>query len=92
MSGKSYEQICCNRNNCSDDLSCNFRSDIHLKMMKNGGNKKLKQFLAKYNLPEDAPIEQKYKTKACYYYREMVRIKGFYSFLRGYYENDGLNL
>eukprot|EP00330_Aristerostoma_sp_ATCC50986_P006549 CAMPEP_0114587240 /NCGR_PEP_ID=MMETSP0125-20121206/10252_1 /TAXON_ID=485358 ORGANISM="Aristerostoma sp., Strain ATCC 50986" /NCGR_SAMPLE_ID=MMETSP0125 /ASSEMBLY_ACC=CAM_ASM_000245 /LENGTH=58 /DNA_ID=CAMNT_0001783057 /DNA_START=232 /DNA_END=408 /DNA_ORIENTATION=- len=41
--------------------------------MKNGGNKKLKQFLAKYNLPEDAPIEQKYKTKACYYYREMLK-------------------
>jgi hypothetical protein len=41
-------------------------------MMKHGGNTKLKEFFQKYNIPSDGPLEFKYKTRAAYYYREMV--------------------
>lgn len=48
------------------------RSDLQLAMMKNGGNAKLRAFFESYNLPKDGPIDFKYKTKAGFYYREMV--------------------
>lgn len=38
-----------------------------------GGNKKLRDFFAQYNIPKEAPADFKYKTKAGIYYREMVR-------------------
>ena len=49
-----------------------FRSDLQLSMMRNGGNAKLRQFFANYNMPSDKAIDFKYRTKAGVYYREMV--------------------
>jgi len=48
-------------------------SDLQLAMMKNGGNAKLRAFFESYNLPKDGPIDFKYKTKAGFYYREMLK-------------------
>ena len=48
------------------------RSDLQLTMMKNGGNQKLRQFFEYYGMPKDAPIDFKFKTKAGFYYRELV--------------------
>jgi hypothetical protein len=44
-------------------------------MMKNGGNAKLRAFFESYNIPKDSPVDFKFKTKAGFYYREMVEIK-----------------
>jgi len=41
--------------------------------MKAGGNAKLKQYFESYNMPKDAPMDFKYRTKAGYYYREMLK-------------------
>jgi len=41
--------------------------------MKCGGNLKLKQFFEFYNMPKEAPIDFKYKTKAGVYYRELLK-------------------
>ena len=40
-------------------------------MMQSGGNEPLKNFLNEYNIEEkaQAPLDFKYKTKACSYYR-----------------------
>jgi hypothetical protein len=48
-------------------------SDLQLIMMKNGGNAKLRGFFESYGVPKDSPIDFKYKTKAGYYYREMLK-------------------
>ena len=45
-----------------------------LKYMSNGGNKALKEFLQPYDIPEEPPMT-KYTTKACKYYREMLKSK-----------------
>ena len=42
--------------------------------MLQGGNDKLRAFFDSYNIPKDAPIDFKYKTKAGIYYRAMVLI------------------
>lgn len=44
----------------------------HLKMMEMGGNDLLQRFFDNYQL-EDYTIEDKYRTKAAYYYREMLK-------------------
>eukprot|EP01016_Furgasonia_blochmanni_P030681 TRINITY_DN3184_c0_g1_i3.p1 TRINITY_DN3184_c0_g1~~TRINITY_DN3184_c0_g1_i3.p1 ORF type:complete len:235 (+),score=89.59 TRINITY_DN3184_c0_g1_i3:320-1024(+) len=48
-------------------------SDKQLQLMTNGGNAKLKSFFEQYNIPKDAPMDFKYKTKAAIYYREMLK-------------------
>jgi len=48
-------------------------SDLQLSMMRNGGNAKLRQFFANYNIPSDKPIDFKYRTKAGVYYREQLK-------------------
>jgi hypothetical protein len=48
-------------------------SDLQLAMMKQGGNAKLKQFFEYYKMPKDAPIDFKYKTKAGYFYRDLLK-------------------
>ena len=42
-------------------------------MMQLGGNKRLSNFLNNYDIPHE-PYKEKYMTKACAYYREMVKI------------------
>eukprot|EP01017_Pseudomicrothorax_dubius_P011155 TRINITY_DN1411_c0_g1_i2.p1 TRINITY_DN1411_c0_g1~~TRINITY_DN1411_c0_g1_i2.p1 ORF type:complete len:230 (+),score=88.60 TRINITY_DN1411_c0_g1_i2:389-1078(+) len=42
-------------------------------MILNGGNAKLKEFFQSYNIPENAPIAHKYKTKAGLFYRERLK-------------------
>lgn len=44
----------------------------HLKLMTAGGNTSLKTFFAMYSIPLNAP--DKYKTVACEYYREMIKM------------------
>ncbi|OMJ84192.1 hypothetical protein SteCoe_14746 [Stentor coeruleus] len=44
----------------------------HLQMMKAGGNEELHEFFDFYELGNYAP-EDKYRTKAAYYYREMIK-------------------
>jgi len=48
-------------------------SDLQLAMMKQGGNGKLKQFFEYYKMPKDAPLDFKYKTKAGFFYRELLK-------------------
>ncbi|EWS72944.1 ARF GTPase activator (macronuclear) [Tetrahymena thermophila SB210] len=48
-------------------------SQSQLNLMLQGGNAKLRKFFEKYNLPKDAPMDFKYKTKAGIYYREMLK-------------------
>ena len=43
-------------------------------MMKNGGNQKLRKFFEYYGMSKDAPMDFKFKTKAGFYYRELVNI------------------
>lgn len=49
-----------------------FRSDVHIAMMVNGGNLKLRNFFEKYFIPKDGPMDFKYRTKAGYHYRDIV--------------------
>lgn len=46
-------------------------SPKQLTLMMLGGNDKLKDFLADYDIPHE-PYINKYKTKACVYYRQML--------------------
>jgi ADP-ribosylation factor GTPase-activating protein 1 len=46
-------------------------SDKQLQKMRLGGNAKLTQFLSQYQIAHE-PAADKYKTKACRWYREMV--------------------
>jgi hypothetical protein len=46
----------------------------HLKLMTAGGNSSLKTFLAMYSIPLNAPNDYKYRTVACEYYREMLKM------------------
>jgi hypothetical protein len=39
-----------------------------------GGNGKLRQFFKSYGMPEDAPIDFKYRTRAGQYYRDQVSL------------------
>ena len=48
------------------------RSDVHLAMMKQGGNNKLKDYFEKHHLPRDCPMDYKYRTKLAFHYRKMV--------------------
>lgn len=48
-------------------------SDLQLAMMRNGGNAKLKSFFENYKIPDDKPIDYKYRTKAGTYYRDMLK-------------------
>jgi ADP-ribosylation factor GTPase-activating protein 1 len=48
-------------------------SDLQLSMMKQGGNKKLREFFEYYKMPKDAPVDFKYKTKAGFFYRELLK-------------------
>ncbi len=54
------------------DYFLNDRSPQQLEMMKKGGNARLKNFFQKYNIALDGPLDFKYKTRAAYYYRDMV--------------------
>lgn len=47
------------------------RTDKQLETMEMGGNKRLRNFLANYDIPH-MPYKAKYETKACHHYREMV--------------------
>ena len=46
--------------------------------MRNGGNINLKNYLARYKIAPDAPIDFKFKTKAAQYYREKVSLCLFF--------------
>lgn len=46
----------------------------HLKLMTAGGNNSLKTFFAMYSIPLNVLDDQKYKTVACEYYREMLKM------------------
>jgi hypothetical protein len=46
----------------------------HLKLMTAGGNTSLKTFFAMYSIPLNASDDFKYKTVACEYYREMLKM------------------
>jgi len=48
-------------------------SDLQLAMMKNGGNTRLREFFDNYKIPQEGPIDFKYRTKAGAYYREMLK-------------------
>jgi len=48
-------------------------SIAQLKIMASGGNTAFKEYLALFNIPESAPSDYKYKTKAAAYYREMLK-------------------
>ena len=50
-------------------------SGKQLKLMVCGGNNELSDWFKKYNLPEDATPDFKYKTAAAKYYRERLRAK-----------------
>lgn len=47
-------------------------SDFDLKFLTSGGNKAFYEFLKYYNI-QSSPIQQKYHTKAVYFYREMLK-------------------
>ena len=47
----------------------------HLKLMTAGGNSSLKIFFAMYSIPSNSPDDYKFKTIACEYYREMLKMK-----------------
>lgn len=49
-------------------------SSRHLKLMTAGGNSSLKNFFTMYSISELSPFEYKYKTVACEYYREMLKM------------------
>lgn len=53
-------------------LSMDTWSEKQLRMMALGGNKKMKEFLTKYDLNEE-PVQQKYCTQAVQYYRILLR-------------------
>jgi predicted nucleic acid-binding Zn ribbon protein len=42
--------------------------------IENGGNAALKSFFAMYSIPSNDSIEYKYRTKACKYYKEMLKM------------------
>jgi ADP-ribosylation factor GTPase-activating protein 1 len=44
----------------------------HLKYLKSGGNKRMKEFLEEYDIPISTDIELKYRLNALEYYRKMV--------------------
>jgi len=48
-------------------------SDLQLAMMKNGGNTRMREFFDNYKIPQEGPIDFKYRTKAGAYYREMLK-------------------
>jgi len=50
----------------------------HIALLKNGGNRKLKELLDEYNIPINTDIELKYKLKAVDYYRKLVFISFLY--------------
>ena len=50
-------------------------SGKQLKLMVVGGNSELSDWFKKYNLPEDATPDFKYKTQAAKYYREQLKAK-----------------
>lgn len=49
-------------------------STRHLKLMIAGGNSSLKTFFAMYSIPLNSANDYKYKTVACEYYREMLKM------------------
>ena len=49
-------------------------STRHLKLMTAGGNSSLRAFFQIYSIGESSPFEYKYKTVACEYYREMLKM------------------
>jgi hypothetical protein len=49
-------------------------SSRHLKLMTAGGNSSLKAFFQIYSINESCSFEYKYKTVACEYYREMLKM------------------
>lgn len=49
-------------------------STLHLKLMTAGGNSSLKAFFSIYSISDSSPYEYKYKTVACEYYREMLKM------------------
>lgn len=54
------------------------RSEKQLKFMILGGNKSLSEYFRRLNFSESAPIDFKYRTKACKFYRDRVKIKKKY--------------
>lgn len=46
----------------------------HLRLMTAGGHSALRNFFALYKIPSDSPNEFKYRTMACEYYREMLKM------------------
>jgi len=47
--------------------------DLHLKMLKFGGNRKFLEFMNLFEIPNnDGDRHQKYITKACKFYREQL--------------------
>lgn len=48
-------------------------SEKQLNHMMYGGNGKLRQFFKSYGIPEDAPIDFKYRTRAGQYYRDQLK-------------------
>merc|ERR1712137_443477 len=44
-----------------------------LKLMELGGNRKLREFFRRHNIPENMPIPQKYNTRAADWYRKFLR-------------------
>jgi len=46
---------------------------IHLRMMELGGNRRFSDFLRQHGVPEDAPLREKYATRAAAWYRRNLR-------------------
>ena len=48
------------------------RNEKQIKTLERGGNARLREFLEFYKIPKDGPIDFKYRTRACQYYRDLV--------------------